>query len=404
MRNMPDSSERRMAPRTASNRTASRVNSTVLVDVLRASGPMSRSELARRTGLSTATANRLVDRLVDDGVLSETGVAESTGGRPARLVEFNAAARSVLAIDIGGRKVAGAVTDLEAQVLITRERLVSADTRRAAKTFFDALAELAAELVDEASAMKSPVHAVAVGVPGVVRRHSGRVEFAPALQWFDFPLVALLEERLRLPVLIENDVNLVAVAEHRHGAAQGHRDVLTVAIGTGVGAALILDGHLYRGAGGAAGELGYTLLGRASLSSPWPGFGDLDSRVGAAGILSRYSDAIASADPEPHGTEEFLRRVRSGDAQAVAVFDEVVDDLSLAIGNASVLLNPELVVLGGGFGRAAADLLVPAIGRRLKGRIPYEPTLAAARLDQPELIGAAELAIDASAETASLTD
>jgi len=404
MRSMSDSSERREAPRTASNRTASRVNSTVLVDVLRASGPMSRSELARRTGLSTATANRLVDRLVDDGVLSETGVAESTGGRPARLVEFNAAARSVLAIDVGGRKVAGAVTDLEARVLLTRERLVAADTRTAARTFFEALSELASELVQEATDLKSPVHAVAVGVPGVVRRHSGRVEFAPALQWFDFPLVALLEERLQLPVLIENDVNLVALAEHRHGAAQGRRDVLTVAIGTGVGAALILDGHLYRGAGGAAGELGYTLLSRASLSSPWPGFGDLDSRVGTAGILARFSDAAGSTEAEAGGTEAFLRKVRDGDARATEVYDEVVDDLALAIGNASVVLNPELVVLGGGFGRAAADLLVPDIARRLNGRIPYEPALAAARLDQPELIGAAELAIDASAESASLTD
>lgn len=399
MRDMTVSSDRRPVPRTASNRTASQVNSTVLLDALRAGGALSRADLARRTGLSVATVNRLVERLVEDGSVTETGQESATGGRPARLLEFNAAARSVLAIDLGGRRATAAVMDLEARSLARRERALSVpmQSREAARDVFEAVAELASEMLDEARRLKSNVHTACIGVPGVVRTQSGRVDFAPALQWFDFPLVALLEERLGIPVSVENDVNLVALAELRHGVARDRADVLTISVGTGVGAALILDGRLYRGAAGAAGEAGYTMLDRSSLGSPWPGFGDLESRVGTAGILRRLGD-------EASDSEEFLAQVRAGDAPAVTVFDEIIDNLALVIGNASALLNPELIVLSGGFGRAAADLLIPAIERRLQGRIPFEPQIVRAELADAELIGAAEVAIDASAQSAALVD
>ncbi|MFF6841558.1 ROK family protein [Streptomyces tanashiensis] len=396
---MPEGDHSRERPRrpTATNRTAARVNTAALLDRLRTAGPQSLSELTQHTGLSTATVNRLVDRLIDDGLVLEAGRTVPTGGRPARLVKFHAQARSVLALDIGAHKIAGAVADLEARVVRRRRRaILPGEDGRPAPSFFEALADLATTLVKDAASGPSPVRAVAVSVPGVVRRDSGRVEFAPSLRWHDLPLGALLEERLGLPVRVANDVNLLALAELRHGAARGRHDVLTVALGTGVGASLVLDGRLYGGGAGAAGEIGYTLLGRQSLSTPWPGFGDLESRVGTAGILARMR-ARKDALPTGFGSEDFLRLARAGDAAAEAVLAEVVDDLSLTIGNAATLLNPELVVLGGGFGRAAADLLVPAVRRRLQGRIPLPPALTGAELDDAQLIGAAELAIDLAA-------
>ncbi|MFI8258693.1 ROK family protein [Streptomyces filamentosus] len=395
-----ESGDRSRRP-TATNRTAAQVNTTALLDRLRTAGPQSLSALVQHTGLSTATVNRLVDRLIDEGLVLEAGRAAPTGGRPARLVGFNARARSVLALDIGSSKIAGAVTDLEARVVRRRRSaIVPGDDARPALYFFEALADLAASLVKDAATGPAPVRAVAVSVPGVVRRDTGRVEFAPSLQWYDLPLGALLEERLGLPVRVANDVNLLALAELRHGAARGRRDVLTIALGTGVGASLVLGGGLYAGSGGAAGEIGYTLLGRESLSTPWPGFGDLESRVGTAGMLARMRERT-DALPDGFGPEDFLGLARSGDEAATAVLAEVVDDLSLTIGNAATLLNPELVVLGGGFGRAAADLLVPAVRRRLQGRIPLLPAITGAELEEAQLIGAAELAIDLAAAAPS---
>lgn len=400
MGRMPDLNEPRTKPRTASNRIASQVNRTVLLDALRSQGPSSLADLAKVTGLSIATVNRLVDRLIDDDEIVTTRVASSTGGRPARIVEFNPAAGSVLAVDLGGRRITAAVTDLHASVLLREEVSIASADRSAARDVYESLVTVVQQLLDDAAAAHTRVRAVCVGVPGVVRSGAGRVEFAPALQWFDFPLVDLLQDHLGIAVHIENDVNLTALAELRHGAARGCNDVLVVSVGTGVGAALLLDGRLYRGASGAAGEVGYTMLDRSSLASPWPGFGDLESRVGTAGVLERLGGTTTAME----GMVPFLDAARAGDATATAVFDELVDDLTLLIANASVLVNPELVVLGGGFGRAAADLLLPAVERRLTGRIPFEPALVRAELDDAELIGAAELAIDASRQSAALAE
>lgn len=392
--------QQRPRPRTASNRVAAQVNRTVLLDALRVLGASSRADLARATGLSIATVNRLVDRLITDGEIVDRGVASSTGGRPARLVEFNSSASAVLAVDLGGRRITAAVTDLQAKILRRADSPISSDGPSAGRGVYDSLVEVMQRLLAEAEVARTAIRAVCVGVPGVVRRDAGRVDVAPAVHWFDFPLVELLEDRFGIPVHIENDVNLTALAELRHGAARGSGDVIVVSIGTGVGAALVLDGRLHRGAVGAAGEVGYTMLDRSSLANPWPGFGDLESRVGTAGVRRRMGDAEGSDS----GMVPFLDGVRRADPKAMAVFDELVDDLSLLIANASVLVNPELVVLGGGFGRAAADLLLPAIERRLTGRIPFEPTLVRAELDEAELIGAAEFAIEASAQSAALVE
>ncbi|MDT0158236.1 ROK family protein [Microbacterium sp. ARD32] len=344
--------------------------------------------------------NRLIDRMIQDREVEEIGQTSSTGGRPARLVRFNASAHAVLAVELGGHRISAAVTDLDAQVLLRDACLVDSQVRGAGRDVFEAVAVLASGLIEKAATQRIEVRTVCVGVPGVVRHRRGLVEFAPAVQWFDFPLVPLLEERLGVAVRVENDVNLAAVAELRHGAARGRSDVLTVLLGTGVGAALILDGRLYRGAVGAAGEFGYTMMSRSSLDSPWPGFGDLESRIGAAGVLRRHGYTSVT---EPDA-ESLLARVRGGDPVARAVFDGLVDDLALSIANASALLNPELVVLGGESGRAAAELMLPAIGRRLNGRIPFVPELVAAELDDAALIGAAEVAIDASAGGATLLE
>lgn len=393
---MAEPQNRQPAPRTASNRTAARVNSTILLDTLRQGGPLSRASLARATGLSIATVNRLVDRMIEDGEVEESGQASPTGGRPARLVRFNASAHAVLAVDVGANRISAAVMDLDARVLLRDERPVDIQAPGAGRAVFESVVEAASAMLEEAAARRIDVRAACVSVPGVVRRRSGLVEFAPAVQWFDFPLVSLLEQRIGIAVHAENDVNLMALAELRRGAARGRSDVLAVTVGVGVGAALILDGRLYRGAMGASGELGYTLMSRSSLETPWPGFGDLESRIGAAAVRRRLGDEVG------RGAEGLLAGVRDGDVDARALFDEVVDDLALSIANASVLLNPELVVLGGELGRSSAELMIPAIAGRMQGRIPFVPDFAAAELGDAELIGAAELAIDASSDATAL--
>src|SRR6202042_3077384 len=176
-------------------------------------------------------------------------------------------------------------------------------------------------------------------------------------------------ERLELPVLVENDVNLLALVEHRRGAGVGCQNMVAVSIGTGVGAGLVLDGRLHRGWQGGAGELGYLLVEPASLEQAWPGFGDLESRIGRAGIGSRAA-AIGVGD----GTASIgdLLAAAANDELAQALVNAFTDELAFAIANISVVASPEVVVIGGQVGRAAAGIL-SGIRARLTGRIPAVP-------------------------------
>ncbi|GAA4212697.1 ROK family transcriptional regulator [Actinocatenispora rupis] len=389
---------------TATTRAVSQVNRTALLEALRSGGPMTLQDLQSSTGLSPATVNRLVDAMRRDGLIVDVGVGVSTGGRPPRLIGYNARASSVIAVDLGARTIKGVLYDLSGAALAVRTVDTGADSDAASGPgVFDRVAELAERLVATGVEQGSPARAVAVGVPGTVRTDTGMVEFAPSLRWWDMPLAELLTERLGVPVVVENDVNLRAVAEHRLGAGRGMASMAVVAVGTGVGAGLVIGGELFRGAQGGAGEIGYMLLDRSSVARPWPGFGDLESRIGGPALARRAADAGLA---EPKGgldAERVLARVRAGDRTANEVFRAVVDEVAMAVANLAVVLNPEAIILAGGVGDAAADLLLPAVRARLAGRIPLVPKLVAAEVPDGELRGAAQLAVESSEHPVYLT-
>jgi len=384
---------------TATTRAVSQVNRTALVQTLRTDGPMTLTELQARTGLSPATVNRLVESMRREGLVVDVGVAASTGGRPPRLIGYNARASAVIAVDLGARTIDAALYDLSGEQLVAERAATQDDgTGEDSANVFDRVAELVERLIGSATELGAPCRAIAVGVPGTVRTDTGMVEFAPSLRWWNMPLADLLAERVGIPVVVENDVNLRALAEHRFGAGRGMSTMVVLAVGTGVGAGLIVGGELYRGAQGGAGEVGYLLMSRDSVARPWPGFGDLESRVGGPAIARRAAAGSTRLD-----AAEVVARVRGGDETASALFREVVDDLAVAVANLSVVLNPEAVVLTGGVGDAAADLLLPALRARLQGRIPLVPRVCAAELADAELRGAAQLAIESSEHQLYLT-
>ena len=372
----------------ATTRSVAKVNAGLILETLRERGALSRREIAQATGLSRATVNRLTDALLADSVVVADRTAPSTGGRPPRILRYNGQRRSVLAIDLGPRKITGAVVDMDGAFVHREIRAtVPSGADPQPKQVFNRLLEFCLDLVKIAGE-HCPAQAVAVSVPG--RTQNGLVEFAPALQWWGMPLGELLHERLELPVLVENDVNLLALVEHRRGAGVGCQNMVAVSIGTGVGAGLVLDGRLHRGWQGGAGELGYLLVEPASLEQAWPGFGDLESRIGRAGIGSRAA-AIGVGD----GTASIgdLLAAAANDELAQALVSAFTDELALAIANISVVASPEVVVIGGQVGRAA-DGILGGIRARLTGRIPAVPRVLRAQVADAELVGAAELAMD----------
>ncbi len=385
--------------RSATTASMGQVNRTMILELLRDRGPLSRQEIVAASGLSSATVNRLANRLVKERAISPHEQGESSGGRRPLILRYNGQAESVVVLDVGGTKMAGAVADLSGNFIHreVRPTLPPGDVHDLASTTFERMLTLVADLVRIALDAGMPTRAIAIGVPGIVHPDHGEVEWAPALQWRRLPLGRLVHERIGIDTMVENDVNLMALGEHRRGAGRETRDMIGLALGTGVGAGLILDGHLYHGWNDAAGEVGYLLVERSSLDRAYPGFGDLESRIGGRGIGRRARERRMQGDDGPSTAAEVFEAARSGDLAATNLLADIADEFALAVGALTAMLAPELIVIGGGIGRSA-DLLIPRLRERLIGRVPYVPRIEPAALgDDASLVGAAELAIEASA-------
>ncbi|MFE7117300.1 ROK family protein [Streptomyces sp. NPDC057654] len=388
---------------TATTRTVSQVNRTIVLDTLRTSGPMSRQRIIDETGLSPATVNRLLDTLKADRLVTDDERAPSRGGRPAQLIRFNAQAQSVLALTLGSDTLHGAVCDLTGHTRHHLNRPLHEGD--GAPALIEQVIAFATQLSQAADALGAPPRAVAVGVPGVATGHDGLVEFAPALGWSSMPLGVRLTEELGIPAAIENDVNLIALAAHRHTAPPGVQHLVALVADTGVGAGLVLGGQLHRGRLGAAGEVGYLLMERRSLNRPWPGFGDLESSVGLNGIRQRIAEAdsnggIDGSDaPGYAALQHLFTAARHSEPAAGRLVRQLADDFALVIADIAVLISPDVVALGGRTFHHGGDLLIPAIETRLQGRIPHVPPLTPIDADQLQLTGAAELALETTAIT-----
>jgi predicted NBD/HSP70 family sugar kinase len=240
---------------------------------------------------------------------------------------------------------------------------------------------------------------IAIGVPSVVRSQ-GLVEWAPTLGWRELALGDIVMADAGLPTFIENDVNLLALGEHRWGAGLGTHTMVALAIEAGLGGGLIIEGQLYRGANSAAGEVGYLLTGRESLEHIYPGFGDLEGRVAGRALAERAAD-IGVRGPSPAAMAlGVFKAATEGDARAAAIVDDVIDLLALAAGNISSLLDPELIVVSGSVVQSI-DPIIEGVRRRLVGRVPHPPRIERSLLGgDAVLAGAAALAIERTADYA----
>jgi predicted NBD/HSP70 family sugar kinase len=358
-----------------------------VLDYLREHGPRTRADIARHLNLSPPTISRVVRPLLREGYLSEREFGASSGGRRPIVLEHNPHSASVIGVDIGGSKVLAAVSDLDGHVQhLRRFVLPPTDPRASLEMIIDVLRELMAQAAADGSA----VRAVGLGVPGVVDAAAGVALWVPSLGWRDLHLQRIVEDRLGLGACVENDVNLGALGEQWRGVGRGLNNLVYVFVGTGIGAGVVLDGRVIRGAHHAAGEVGYLLLDRTFLDRTYPGFGAFESDAAAPGILRR---ARARAGERWADARQVFDAARRGDADALAVVDETIDWLALGLANIACVLDPQAIVLGGGVA-GSADLLLEPIRSRLEGRIPSVPMLSVSELgERAVLTGAVALAV-----------
>jgi glucokinase len=373
-------------PRTIDATQMRIINRSAVLELVRRNGPIARSQIGRQLGLSLPTVTRIIDQLIDEEMVRPTGESEWTSGRRRQLLEFNVDGHTVIGVDLGGTKMFGALANIGGEVV----REISIDGHQTqGNESFKTLVNLIQELLDMPAQACDRVRGIAVGAPGITDAQQGVVEWAPSLNWRQFPLKQRLQQQFDVPIVVDNDVNLAVLGEHWFGAGQESSNLVLIAVGTGVGAGIMLDGALYRGHTGASGEIGYLIPSRKLLGKRYERFGALESIVSGTGIAERARQKLTEG-PAPEefpeiSSQQVFEAARQGEAWAQEIVNETVDYLSIAIASVSTLLDPDLIVLGGGVAKSA-DLLIDPIVERITGAIPRVPRLVASSLGRRAVV------------------
>ncbi len=323
-----------------------------LFQLLRDGQPRTRSDLASVTGQSRSTIATRVDLLLSSGLVSPAGEASSTGGRPPATFAFNPAARVVLAVDLGATHARLAVTDLAGTVLAEHGEPISIGAGPA--VVLDRVVEIGLDLLVAAGRPQSDLVSVGVGLPGPVEHSTGRPINPPIMPgWDDADVPGLLRSRLHVPVLVDNDVNLMALGEHT-SQWRGVDHLLYVKVATGIGAGIISDGALRRGAQGAAGDLGHVAV---------PGGQDRPCRCGNTGCLEAVASGPAIAGElrarglDATTSADVVALVRAGDLTASHAVREAGRSIGGVLAACVSLLNPSVIVVGGQVAEAGEHLI-----------------------------------------------
>jgi predicted NBD/HSP70 family sugar kinase len=334
-------------------------------------GPITRPEIATVTNLSKPTVSAAVNRLEREGLVRASGRRMGQRGRKPVAYVVSSRAGFVVGGDIGGSNVRVASADLFGEPLFDLTQPTAKDGSRAIGV---QVLEMVSEVIDQTSAVHGRPLALGMSSPGIVDQASGRVTSLAynVVPEGGFDPLEVIRDRFDLPVIIENNVNLAAVGEKWFGLARGVSTMVFISIGAGVGMGIIIDDELVRGAHGAAGEIGYLPSAADPFDPRHRLHGGLEDEVGATAILVAFRERRRPEDPVVSSVSEVFQLAGAGNVTARSVVDNVAARFGAAIATACAILDPELVVLGGGIGasplllrpvRGSAAALVPITAR-----------------------------------------
>ncbi|WP_447647928.1 ROK family protein [Microbacterium forte] len=320
--------------------------------ILRDGTARTKAELATITGLARSTVALRVDALLAADLLRPAGEAVSTGGRPPARLAFNSRAGVVLAVDLGATHATSAVADLAGVILDSRTRTI--DIGDGPESLLDLILDDAGALLEASRAAGIPLLGVGIGVPGPVEHSTGRPTNPPIMPgWDRFDIPAYVQRTFDVPVLVDNDVNILALGEQ--ATTWPHVDDLVfVKVSTGIGSGIIAGGQLQRGAQGSAGDLGHVQVPSGAGSTREPG-DERDLEALASG--SALAAALREAGLAAHSPADVVDLVRSGNAAAIEATRQAGRDVGEVLATVVNLLNPSIIVLGGSIARAGEHLL-----------------------------------------------
>jgi predicted NBD/HSP70 family sugar kinase len=367
------------------------INERTVLELIRRRGPLSRAQVARDSGLSKPTVSLALASLVTAGLVHEVGRSTGRKGPSAVLYEINPSAGWVVGIDVGRRWVRAAIADITGVIVARRDERASV---RSAQTLIGQIGRIAHELAAEAGLKWKQVTHATIGSPGVFDPRRGLVEMAPNLPgWGRHGIVEAVRDQLGTNVGFENDVNLAALGEQARGHGRDVDEFVYLWIGTGIAIGIVLGGVLHRGSRGAAGEIGYLPIGVGDPHDPANRRRGPFEETAAAAAVVRVAHELGMQGPL--SAERVFAAARRGDTLAAQVVEIEARHLALGIATIAPVLDPEVVILGGGVGRSG-DLLVEPIERELQALSPFRPRVLVSALgDDAVLYGAIATALEA---------
>jgi len=354
-----------------------RLNETLILNVIRKHSPISRTDIARMTGLSGATVTKFVDNLIQTGFVREDSYDVSKGGRRPILLKLVPEASFAVGVDLGAANLRAVVVNLEANIVAKIAKKTRPDEGK--DRVLKRITEIIYQVIDASGVEKEKIKGIGIGISGIIDHQKGICLFCPNIKgWENVPVKRLLEEEFGMEVSIDDSSRMAALAEHWCGLARKVENFIFIKVGVGVGSGVFTNGQLYRGSRGTAGELGHTTIDENGPRCQCGNRGCLEILVSGPAIVRRAKERLeegvvsliermSAGDLAKVTPEIVAQAARKGDKLAFNIMEKTGQYLGIAIANVVNLFNPELVVIGGGVSRAG-DLFLDTVKRTVKAR------------------------------------
>ena len=318
------------------------LNRSIVINMVREKGPISRTAISKATGLERASLTNIMNYLLENDLVREVGEDKSSGGRRPTLVDFNYDYGVACGIKVEAEKVILGLTNLEGKIISKSEEKFSRGSK--SQKILKLIKKSVNRLIQGTNLL-----GVGIGISGFVNLENDISIYSPILNWKNINLAKPLEEKYGVPVFISNDVNTLTLTEKWYGAGKNYKNFICVTVGEGIGSGIVIDGKLYTGAIGGAGEIGHICISRNGPKCRCGERGCLEVFASDYFLIREAKKAIARGretfnEPTP---KKLLEAAKRGDPTAKDIFKKMGKNLGIGVKNTVNLLNPEAIILGG---------------------------------------------------------
>ena len=354
-------------------------NKKLILNALRVNGSMSRADLSRHLNMSFPATSSNAKGLLEANYIHEVGEGDNIMGRKSTLLAFNAERGYIIGVDLGRFRIRTMLSDLHGNEVASAEILNTASSSGDGSESIALIHDQVLEILEKSKKSKNDLLCIVIGIPGVIK--DGRSYLAPFTEnYFAQDMIKSLEDAFEADVILENCVNLGVIGEQWKGAGVNCKDISYIAYGVGLGSAHIVDGKLYKGANGAAGEIGFMVTDPINISNKYDEIGSLEQTLS----ISKIEQYLNSGN----FNEEIIKLIRNytegDDIYARLIIDEITLNVVIMLVNIAAVLNPEVIIIAGGLGYNLGKVFLESWKRTISNHLPFVPKLVLSELNHME--------------------